>query len=85
MANRIPLALLPGLLNDRALWAQQIEALADIAEYRVAGISTQDSLAGMARAIPNASLVVIEDCGHLSPMERPEEVALALRGWLAAW
>jgi len=39
----------------------------------------------MARAIPNASLVVIEDCGHLSPMERPEEVTHALRGWLAGW
>lgn len=36
----------------------------------------------MAAAIPGAELVVIEDCGHLSAMERPAEVNLALRRWL---
>lgn len=30
----------------------------------------------------NADLVVIEDCGHLSPIERPEEVSAALFDWL---
>lgn len=49
------------------------------------GLTPVDCHEEIARAIPNASLVVIEDCGHLSPMERPEEVAVALRGWLAAW
>lgn len=34
-------------------------------------------------AIPNAKLCVIEECGHLSTMEKPEEVTLALRSWLA--
>ncbi|MCC7275771.1 MAG: alpha/beta fold hydrolase [Alphaproteobacteria bacterium] len=38
----------------------------------------------MARHIPGARLVVIEDCGHLSPLERPEAVNAALRAWLAA-
>ena len=51
MADRIPLALLPGLLNDRALWAHQIDALADLAESWVADFTTQDSVAGMARAV----------------------------------
>lgn len=32
---RIPLALLPGTLCTAALWAYQIEALADIADIRV--------------------------------------------------
>ena len=68
MANRIPLALLPGLLCGR----QDVSAPLECHEE-------------MARAIPNASLVVIEDCGHLAPMERPEEVTHALRGWLAGW
>jgi pimeloyl-ACP methyl ester carboxylesterase len=51
MTDRIPLALLPGLLTDRALWAHQIEALADLAECRVADFTTQDSIADMARAV----------------------------------
>jgi pimeloyl-ACP methyl ester carboxylesterase len=33
----------------------------------------------MARGIPGAALEVIEDCGHLAPLERPAEVAAALR------
>jgi pimeloyl-ACP methyl ester carboxylesterase len=37
----------------------------------------------MAAAIPGASLVVIPACGHLSALERPDEVNDALRGWLA--
>ena len=37
----------------------------------------------MQAAIPDAQLVVIEDCGHLSPMERPEHVNRAMRDWLA--
>lgn len=38
----------------------------------------------MARLIPGARLVVVEDCGHLSTMERPEAVTAALREWLTA-
>ena len=36
----------------------------------------------MAAAIPGAELVVVEDCGHLSPLEQPEAVTAALRQWL---
>lgn len=36
----------------------------------------------MAAAIPGAKFAVIEDCGHMSPMERPQAVAKLLRGWL---
>jgi pimeloyl-ACP methyl ester carboxylesterase len=38
----------------------------------------------MAERIPHAKLVVIENCGHLSTMERPEEVTAAMREWLGA-
>lgn len=41
----------------------------------------QEELAG---AIPGARLVVIEDCGHLSPLERPRAVSAVLRYWLQA-
>ena len=36
----------------------------------------------MADGIPGASLAVIEECGHLSTLERPAEVSAALRAWL---
>lgn len=36
----------------------------------------------MASAIPGAKLVVVENCGHLSPLERPEAVSAVLRYWL---
>jgi pimeloyl-ACP methyl ester carboxylesterase len=36
----------------------------------------------IAAAIPGARLVVVEQCGHMSTMERPEIVNLALREWL---
>jgi len=37
----------------------------------------------MARALPDSDLVVVKECGHMAPMERPREVADALAGWLA--
>jgi pimeloyl-ACP methyl ester carboxylesterase len=37
----------------------------------------------MAAAIAGAKLVVVADCGHLSPLERPLEVSRAMREWLA--
>jgi pimeloyl-ACP methyl ester carboxylesterase len=36
----------------------------------------------MIAALPDARLVVIEDCGHLSTMEAPEAVTAAMRAWL---
>ena len=36
----------------------------------------------MAASIPNSSLAVIESCGHMCTMERPEEVTAALTKWL---
>lgn len=37
----------------------------------------------MAAAIPNSHLAVIEHCGHMAPMERPEEVTAALTKWFS--
>jgi len=36
----------------------------------------------MAGAIQGARLLIVEDCGHLAPLERPETVTAALRTWL---
>ena len=38
----------------------------------------------MAALMPQAELVVVEDSGHMSPMEQPAAVTRAMRGWLAA-
>ncbi len=35
----------------------------------------------IARLVPGARLVVVEDCAHLSPLERPAAVGSHLRGW----
>lgn len=36
----------------------------------------------MAEAIPGAKLVVIPECGHLPPLEKPDMLTAALRNWL---
>src|SRR3546814_5282747 len=38
----------------------------------------------MAAGIADARLVVVEDCGHLATLERPDPVNAALRRWLQA-
>jgi pimeloyl-ACP methyl ester carboxylesterase len=38
----------------------------------------------MAARIPGSRLEIVEECGHLSTMERPEETGAALRRWLAS-
>jgi pimeloyl-ACP methyl ester carboxylesterase len=40
--------------------------------------------AAMQRLIRDSQLEVIEDCGHMAPMERPAAVAACLAGWLHA-
>jgi len=37
----------------------------------------------MATLIPDASLAVVERCGHMAPMECPADVGAALAAWLA--
>jgi pimeloyl-ACP methyl ester carboxylesterase len=36
----------------------------------------------LAEAIPGARLEIIEECGHLSPLDQPEQVTEALQRWL---
>jgi pimeloyl-ACP methyl ester carboxylesterase len=39
--------------------------------------------AEMASLIPGARLVIVEDCGHMTPMEQPVATTALLRFWLA--
>ncbi len=45
--------------------------------------SPVDQHEAMARAIPNATLAIFEDCGHMSPAEAPDQLNAALTRWLA--
>ncbi len=45
-------------------------------------VTPPEVAAEMASAIDGARYVLLEHCGHLSPMERPEAVTAALRDWL---
>ena len=38
----------------------------------------------MAQRIPRSELVIVERSGHMSPMERPDEVSAALDAWLVS-
>jgi len=37
----------------------------------------------MARHLPHSRFEVIEDCGHMAPLEKPHELAELLAGWIA--
>jgi len=62
--------------------------LVDIAVPTVVIVGRQDASIPLRRAeemaadIATSRLVVLEECGHMSPLERPTEVSSALRAWL---
>ena len=41
-----------------------------------------DLLEELARGIPGATLAIVEDSGHMAPLEQPQEVARLLREWM---
>ena len=62
--------------------------LVDIDVPTVVIVGRQDQSTPLARAeemaadISRSRLVVLEECGHMSPLERPDEVTAELRRWL---
>ena len=70
--------------------ADSLPLLASIACPTLVLCGRQDTITPLdrheeiARSIPGANLVVIEDCGHLSTLECPAETGQALRRWLSA-
>ncbi|MCC7275735.1 MAG: alpha/beta fold hydrolase [Alphaproteobacteria bacterium] len=62
--------------------------LAAIAQPTLVLCGRQDALTPlamheeMAAAIPGARLVVVEDCGHMTPLEQPQALTAVLRYWL---
>ena len=62
--------------------------LVEIGVPTVVIVGRQDQATPLSRArematdIAHARLVIIEDCGHMAPLEKPAEVSGALRRWL---
>ena len=62
--------------------------LVDIEVPTVVIVGRQDQVTPLPRSeemaadIATSRLVVLEECGHMSPLERPAEVTAALRRWL---
>jgi pimeloyl-ACP methyl ester carboxylesterase len=48
---------------------------------RLCGLDRHTEIAGL---VPDADLVVLDDCAHLSPLEQPAAVSAHLRTWLSA-
>jgi len=66
--DRLGALTMPALL----LWGEDDAAIPVAVGRRLAG------------ALPNARLQTFPACGHLPTLERPAEVAAAVRDWLAA-
>ncbi len=70
--------------------ADSLKLLARIAGPTLVLCGRQDALTPLARheeiaaGIEGAQLEVIEECGHLSTLERPDAVNAAMRRWLSA-
>ncbi len=51
MTERIPLLLLPGLLNDAELWRAQLADLSDIADCSVGDLTSEDTMQAVAASV----------------------------------
>ena len=60
---RSPLLLLPGLLNTRRVFAPQVEALADVADFTIPELWHHDTMAAMAEAALAAAPPTFALCG----------------------
>ena len=67
------------------------DSRADLCDWKIPALvlcGRQDRLTTLAmheemmNLLPDAELVVLEQCGHMSTLERPEEVSVAMRRWL---
>ena len=80
-----------GFINEQTAMIARADSrhgLVDIDVPTVVLVGRQDQATPLPRSqemaadIANARLVVLEQCGHMSPLEKPDEVSAALRRWL---
>lgn len=81
-----------GFMNEQRAIIDRADSrrlLVDIDVPTVVIVGRQDQVTPLPRSqemaadIANSRLVVLEDCGHMSPLEKPVEVTEALRRWLS--
>jgi pimeloyl-ACP methyl ester carboxylesterase len=68
---------------DATAVLEQMRCPALLLTGREDGWSGPAQHAKMMEKIVGSQLVIVPDCGHMSPLERPAEVSAALRAWLA--
>jgi pimeloyl-ACP methyl ester carboxylesterase len=82
-----------GFKNQQSALIERIDSvpgLGDIKCPTLVVVGRQDILTPLelsqeiANGIPGAELVIIENCGHMSTMERPVEINAVLRNWLSS-
>ncbi|MDV7340282.1 alpha/beta fold hydrolase [Terasakiella sp. A23] len=80
-----------GFIRQQTALLNRVDSFADLAKIdcpTLIVVGRQDQLTPlklskqMAEEIPQAKLVEIETCGHLSTMEQPEAVSAVLRYWM---
>jgi pimeloyl-ACP methyl ester carboxylesterase len=63
---------------------ERISCPALVVACRQDRLRTYEETERMARHLPNARFEVIEDCGHMAPLEKPRELSMLLTGWIEA-
>jgi pimeloyl-ACP methyl ester carboxylesterase len=61
---------------------KSIACPAQIIGGRQDALTPPDIVREIAEGMPNARFDIIEDCGHLAPLEKPDEVNRLMRRWL---
>lgn len=81
-----------GFVNEQRAIIDRADSrplLVDIDVPTVVVVGRQDQVTPLPRSeemaadIATSRLVVVEECGHMSPLEKPAEVTAALRRWLS--
>jgi pimeloyl-ACP methyl ester carboxylesterase len=67
---------------DSRPFLKDIRCPAQVVVGRQDAVSPVEIVREIAEGIPGARFDIIENCGHLSPIERPDEVNAIMRKWL---
>jgi hypothetical protein len=81
----LQVVLVPGLLCDASIWVAQTATLKSHADVMVGRQDCWSPVAQheeIASLIPHAQLRIIEESGHMSPVEQPCQVSDVLLSWL---
>ena len=68
--------------NDPAAQAQQLPSAGPGTVEDGATVESLRRVVEIHQLIPDSQLIVLENCGHLAPLEQPAEVSEAIRSFL---